>query len=125
MELFSRKIVSRSISSKPDVDLIMDAFKKAYDKRNRPISFMFHSYRGTQYIAFSFRQLSAPLNIVQSFSKQWYPYDNACCECIFKYLKKGKTIAEHITFLTNYKCPSLNTLNAFITQECHMAPLRS
>ncbi len=91
MDLFSRKVISWNISSKPDVDLVMDAFKKAYDKRNRPIGLMFHSDRGTQYTAFSFRQLLDSLNVVQSFSKKGYPYDNACCECFFKYLKKEET----------------------------------
>lgn len=43
---------------------------------------------GTQYTAFSFRQLLDSLNVVQSFSKKGYPFDNACCECFFKYLKK-------------------------------------
>lgn len=31
------------------------------------------------------------LNVVQSFSKKGYPFDNACCECFFKYLKKEET----------------------------------
>lgn len=91
MDLFSRKVIAWNISSKPDVDLVMDAFKKAYDKRNRPIGLMFHSDRGTQYTAFSFRKLLDSLNVVQSFSKKGYPYDNACCECFFKYLKKEET----------------------------------
>lgn len=29
--------------------------------------------------------------VVQSFSKKGYPFDNACCECFFKYLKKEET----------------------------------
>ena len=49
---------------------------------------MFHSDRGSQYTAFAFRQLLDTLNVVQSFSKKGYPFDNACCECFFKYLKK-------------------------------------
>ena len=52
---------------------------------------MFHSDRGSQYTAFSFRQLLDSLNVVQSFSKKGYPFDNACCECFFKYLKKEET----------------------------------
>ena len=91
MDLFSRKVIAWNISSKPDVDLVMDAFKKAYDKRNRPVGLMFHSDRGTQYTAFSFRKLLDSLNVLQSFSKKGYPYDNACCECFFKYLKKEET----------------------------------
>ncbi len=91
MDLFSRKVIAWNISSKPDVNLVMDAFKKAYDKRNRPVGLMFHSDRGTQYTAFSFRKLLDSLNVLQSFSKKGYPYDNACCECFFKYLKKEET----------------------------------
>lgn len=30
-------------------------------------------------------------NIVQSFSKKGYPFDNACCESFFKYVKKNRT----------------------------------
>jgi len=88
MDLFSRKVISWNISSKPDVDLVMTAFKKAYEKRNTPYGLMFHSDRGSQYTAFAFRQLLDSLNVVQSFSKKGYPFDNACCECFFKYLKK-------------------------------------
>lgn len=88
MDLFSRKVISWTISGKPNVDLVMDAFQKAYNKREQPQGLMFHSDRGTQYTAFSFRKLLDSLNVVQSFSKKGYPFDNACCECFFKYLKK-------------------------------------
>ena len=91
MDLFSRKVIAWNISAKPDVDLVMTAVKKAYDKRNCPKGLMFHSDRGSQYTAFSFRQLLDSLNVVQSFSKKGYPFDNACCECFFKYLKKEET----------------------------------
>lgn len=91
MDLFSRKVISWNISSKPNVDLVMTTFKKAYEKRHAPYGLMFHSDRGTQYTAFAFRQLLDSLNVVQSFSKKGYPFDNACCECFFKYLKKEET----------------------------------
>jgi putative transposase len=88
MDLFSRKVISWNITSKPDVDLVMTAFKKAYEKRKQPTGLMFHSDRGVQYTASAFRQLLDSLNVVQSFSKKGYPFDNACCESFFKYLKK-------------------------------------
>lgn len=91
MDLFSRNVISWHISAKPDSELVMGTFKKAYEKRNAPYGLMFHSDRGTQYTAFSFRQLLDSLNVVQSFSKKGYPFDNACCECFFKYLKKEET----------------------------------
>lgn len=91
MDLYSRKVIFWNISSKPDVELVMTAFKKAYDKRKHPKGLMFHSDQGSQYTAFVFRQLLATLNVVQSFSKKSYPFDNACCESFFKYFKKKET----------------------------------
>ena len=91
MDLFSRKIISWHLSSKADVDLVMTAFKLAYDKRDAPYGLMFHSDRGSQYTAFAFQKLLDELNVVHSFSKKGYPFDNACCECFFKYLKKEET----------------------------------
>lgn len=88
MNLYSGKIISWHISSNADADLVISAFRKAHDKRNVPYGLMFHSDRGTRYTAFAFRQLPDSLNVVQSFSKKSYPFDNACCECFFKYLKK-------------------------------------
>ena len=49
---------------------------------------MFHSDRGTQFTSFAFRKVLDNNSIVQSFSKKGHPYDNACCESFFKYLKK-------------------------------------
>ena len=69
----------------------MSEFKKAYDRRQQPQGLMFHSDCGTQYTALSFRKLLDSLNIVQSFSKKGYPFDNACCESFFKYLKREET----------------------------------
>ena len=89
--IFSQSHLLEHITQAPDVDLVMTAFKKAYDRRNSPSGLMFHSDRGSQYTAFTFRQLLDSHNVVQSFSKKGYPFDNACCECFFKYLKKEET----------------------------------
>ena len=80
MDLFSRKVISWSLSAKNDADLVISTFKKAYEKRNSPYGLMFHSDRGSQFTAFSFRKLLDSLDVVQSFSQRGYPYDNACCE---------------------------------------------
>lgn len=97
MDLFSRKVISWHISSKANVELVIAAFEKAYEKRNTPHGLMFHSDRGSQYTAFSFRQLLDSLNVVQSFSKKGYPFDNACCDCFSSTSKKKKQIANVIT----------------------------
>ena len=41
--------------------------------------------------AFAFRNLLDSCNVAQSFSNKGYPFDNACCESFFKYLKKNRT----------------------------------
>lgn len=91
IDLFSRKVIGWNISSRPDVELVMSAFRKAYEVRDVSYALMFHSDRGSQYTAFAFRQLLDRLNVVQSFSKKGYPFDNAVCESFFKYLKKERT----------------------------------
>ena len=72
-------------------DLVIQTFQKAYNSRNCPAGLMFHSDRGSQYTAFAFRKLLDERNVVQSFSKKGHPFDNACCESFFKYLKKEET----------------------------------
>ena len=91
MDLFSRKVIAWDIATRQDSDLVIKVFRKAYALRGEPEGLMFHSDRGTQYTSFSFRQLLDSLNVVQSFSKKGYPYDNAVMECFFKYLKKEET----------------------------------
>ena len=91
MGLFSRKIISWHIASNHDVTLTMSAFNKAYKSRHVQYGLIFHSDQGSEYTAFAFRNLLDSYNVVQSFSKKGYPFDNACCESFFKYLKKNRT----------------------------------
>ncbi len=88
IDLFSRKVIAWNISGKPDVELVMTAFRKAYAARKAPYGLIFHSDWGTQYNATSFRQLLDSLGVIQSFPNKGYPFDNAVCESFFKYLKK-------------------------------------
>ncbi len=52
---------------------------------------MFHSDRASQYAAFAFRKLLNERNVVHPSRKKGYPFDNACCESFFKYIKKDET----------------------------------
>ena len=91
MDLFSRKIIGWHISGNHDVNLTMTAFRKAYASRDVSYGLIFHSDQGSEYTAFAFRQLLDSCNVVQSFSKKGYPFDNACCESFFRYLKERRT----------------------------------
>lgn len=91
MDLFSRKIISWELSTRATTELVISALKKAHKNRNPDDGLIFHSDRGAQYTSKSFKQLLDSLNIVQSCSNKGVPFDNACCECFFKYLKKEET----------------------------------
>lgn len=66
----------------------MKAFKKAYFDRGKPEYVLFHSDRGYEYTAYTFRQALEKRNVVQSFSQKSYSYDNACCESFFCHMKR-------------------------------------
>lgn len=91
LDLFSRKVISWCLSTKIDADLVINTFQQAYASRKVSSGILFHSDRGSQYTSKAFRDLLDSLNVVQSFSKKGYPFDNACCESFFKFLKKERT----------------------------------
>ena len=120
MDIFSRKIISWNISSKPNADLVIQTFQKAYYSRNCPAGLMFHSDRGSQYTAFAFRKLLDELNVVQSFSKKGYPFDNACCESSSNISKKKKPTGVIFVPIVTYTTLSSNISKASITLADHM-----
>ena len=105
------------MSAKPDADLVISVFKKAYAKRNISVGLMFHSDRGTQYTAFKFRKLLDELNVVQSFSKKGYPFDNAVAESFFKYLKKEETNRRTFSSLSELKISVFEYIEGFYNSK--------
>ena len=78
---------------------------------------MFHSDRGTQYTAFKFRKLLDELNVVQSFSKKGYPFDNAVAESFFKYLKKEETNRRTFSSLSELKISVFEYIEGFYNSK--------
>ncbi len=129
IDLFSRKIIYSNLSHTANTDLVRDTFSYAYEQRDKPISLMFHSDRGTQYTAYQFRKLLRDFNVIQSFSNTAYPYDNSVAESFFASLKKEQlnreifmtvshlqnTIDEYIDFYNNER--PHQTLNYFTPNQ--------
>lgn len=115
--MYSRKVIAWSISAKPDADLVISVFNKAYTKRNLSVGLMFHSDCGTQYTAFKFRKLLDELNVVQSFSKKGYPFDNAVAESFFKYLKKEETDRRTFSSLSELKLSVFEYIEGFYNSK--------
>ena len=88
IDLYARKILSHELSRSLTASLATSAFLKAYVRRDRPQSLMFHSDQGSQYTSTSFRSMLYEFKVTQSLSKPGCPYDNAVAESFFSAMKK-------------------------------------
>jgi len=88
IDLFSRKVISYSISEYIDTRLTKQAFLSALSTRGNPPSLVFHSDQGTQYTSFEFCHLLKQHKVIQSFSAPGSPHDNAVAESFFASIKK-------------------------------------
>ncbi len=88
IDLYSRKVIGYRISENIDSKLVTQTFKTTFFARNNPERLIFHSDQGTQYTAFSFRQLLKNYGVQQSFSAPGSPHDNAVAESFFASIKK-------------------------------------
>ncbi len=67
LDLYSRKVLCYKISQKHSSQLITSTFRSAYEDRRPAEGLIFHSDRGTQYIAFAFQQLLKTLHVGHPF----------------------------------------------------------
>lgn len=88
LDLFSRKVISFRVSQRQSTQLITSTFKQAFTDRGQPQNLIFHSDRGTQYIATAFRKLLQECGVTQSFSESGKPHGNAVMESFFSLMKK-------------------------------------
>lgn len=88
LDLFSRKIVACCVGRNNTTYLTKRTFREAYNARHPGDGLVFHSDRGSNYGAESFRKLLAANNVTQSFSRAHVPYDNAVMENFFGTMKK-------------------------------------
>ena len=95
IDLFSRKVVGYNISRKSSTHLVTSSFRKAFDSRGQPQGLIFHSDRGSQYIADAFKKLLLQANVKQSFSATARPLDNAVAETFFATFKKEEAYRRH------------------------------
>lgn len=87
MDLFSRKVISFSISDRIDTMMTIEAFNEAFKKRGQPHSLVFHSDQGVQYTCTAFRECLSTFYVEQSFSTPGCPTENAVCESFFARMK--------------------------------------
>jgi transposase InsO family protein len=90
LDLFDRKVIGWALSANLDAaNTSIPAFEMAVKNRTPHKDLIFHSDRGVQYCAVSFRDFmrSHCPGIRQSMSRKGNCWDNACAESFFKTLK--------------------------------------
>jgi putative transposase len=90
IDLFSRKIVGWSMSSRMKAELVCDALKMAIWRRRPEAGLIHHSDRGSQYASKAFRQLLKAHGLRGSMSRKGDCWDNAVVESFFGSLKQER-----------------------------------
>lgn len=92
IDLFSRKIVGWSMSSRMKADLACDALKMALWQRRPKSSVIVHSDRGVQYASKAYRTLLTSNSCIGSMSRKGDCWDNAVAESFFGRLKQERVM---------------------------------
>jgi putative transposase len=87
LDLFSRKVVGWSLGDRLDAELSGEALRRAIARRQPKPKLLFHSDRGSEFAAQSFRRLLAQIGAVQSMSRKGNCWDNAVAESFFSTLE--------------------------------------
>lgn len=87
LDLYSRKVISYTISKNNSTQLTKSTFIRAYTERQPPEGLIFHSDNGSNYTSKSFEASLKEKNVKHSFSEAGVPYDNSVCEAFFKNMK--------------------------------------
>ena len=85
MDLYSRKIIAWELSDTLEACNVVKCIEEAKSKRNVTKPLIFHCDRGCQYVSEAVR--NATSDMINSYSKKAYPWDNACIESFHALLK--------------------------------------
>jgi putative transposase len=90
IDLFSRRVVGWSMSSRMKSSLVCDALKMAVWQRRPELGLLVHSDRGSQYASASYRRLLKAHRFIGSMSRKGDCWDNAVAESFFGSLKQER-----------------------------------
>ncbi len=88
IDLYSRKVVGLSMSSRMKAQLVVDALRMAIWQRKPNDCLIMHTDRGSQYASHQYRNLLSAHGIKGSMSRKGDCWDNAVAESFFGSLKQ-------------------------------------
>ena len=97
IDLYSRKVVGWSMSSRNDTALVTQALNMAVGRKEAKQPVLLHSDQGSQYRAAAYLEVLKKHNIQQSMSRKGKCLDNAVAESFFG------TIKNELIYQTRYK----------------------
>lgn len=117
IDLYSKKIVGWTASSRMTTDLVTSAYLSARQKRNPNRHLIFHSDRGCQYASKRFTSLLSRHHVLQSMSRRANCWDSAPIESFWARLKTECVYWEN--FATRQQ--ALLTIREWIEDEYNTA----
>ena len=88
IDVFSRKIVGWSMSSRMHDKLVRDCFLQACGKEHPQPGLIVHTDQGSQYTSSRYQSTLRQVGAQSSMSRKGNPYDNAMMESFYKTLKR-------------------------------------
>src|SRR5574337_953404 len=88
IDVFSRKIVGWSMSSRMQDKLVRDCFLQACGKEHPQPGLIVHTDQGSQYTSSRYQSTLRQVGAQSSMSRKGNPYDNAMMESFYKTLKR-------------------------------------
>lgn len=107
--MFNGEVVAYSISPSPNMRMIDEMLKKAFNKVKDTNGLVFHSDQGWQYQHYGYKKVLEEHGIIQSMSRKGNCLDNAVAESFFGivktellYAQEFETAEEFINSLEEY-----------------------
>jgi putative transposase len=91
LDLYSRRVVGRSMQASMTSQLVADALMMAVWRRGQPIAVLHHLDQGSQYTSEHFQALLKEQGITCSMSRAGEVWDNSAMESFFSSLKTERT----------------------------------
>lgn len=103
LDLYSRDLVSYTISEKPVLSMVTSMVRKAFDKIPEKSELILHSDQGWQYRHKQYQSLLEEKGVRQSMSRKGNCYDNAVMENFFGILKSELLYIQEFESLEHFK----------------------
>ena len=102
LDLYDRKVVAYKISTRNDLNIVIDTLNEAIKIRKDVKGLILHSDQGFQYTSFQYKKVCESNGIIISMSRKGTPIDDSLMESFHGILKKETLYNYDITSLEQY-----------------------